>query len=379
MMPFTETQWERERIMPTVCINKSHTEVRLTGERLIIEGMDPEDGKQRVMRDIPLRDVDRVVLHQGVRVTPPAMTALLRRGIPIGVLSGRGRYLGSFLPAESNHGRSRLQQYLNSRDSERVSSNARAIIEAKIYNQRRVLQRLAASRKREEVEETEGRSPDESSREEISRRALLNQQLLEVQKALNWMQGILESIKRAVGLDEIRGYEGAATARYFSAWARFLPEEYPFEQRSIRPPLNPVNACISFGATLIYGEMVAFLQAHGLDPALGMLHTTENGRWSLALDLMEPFRPALVEALALDLFSHQILDRRHFEERDGGFFLNEEGRGKFFLQYERRMERQFLSEFMGHRTSLRQCLEGQAVMFKTSLEDSARFRPFLMN
>ena len=147
----------------------------------------------------------------------------------------------------------------------------------------------------------------------------------------------------------------------------------------LAPPLNPVNACSSFGATILYNESVAFCHGHGLDPALGTLHATEDGRWSLALDLIEPFRPVLVEALTLDLFSHQILQARHFEARNGGVYLNEEGRKKFFLQYERRMERQFLSESVGHRTSLRHQLEQQTVMFKAALEDPARFEPFLMN
>ena len=197
--------------------------------------------------------------------------------------------------------------------------------------------------------------------------------------ALDWLDALFAPISRSQTLDELRGYEGASTARYFQAWAAFLPEDFPFERRSTRPPLNSVNACISFGATLLYSEAVAFLHAHGLDPALGLLHSTEDGRWSLALDLLEPFRPVLVEALALDLFSHQILTADHFEPRNGGTYLNEAGRKKFFLQYERRMERQFLSEAAGHRTTLRQQLEHQAVMYKSALEDAAKFQPFLMN
>ena len=123
-----------------------------------------------------------------------------------------------------------------------------------------------------------------------------------------------------------------------------------------------MNACISFGATLVYNEMVAFIHAHGLDPALGLLHATEDGRWSLALDLIEPFRPALVEALTLDLFSHQIVCGEHFKSKNGGTYLNDDGRRRFILQYERRMERQFMSEAVGHRTTLRQQVEQQAVM-----------------
>ena len=86
-----------------------------------------------------------------------------------------------------------------------------------------------------------------------------------------------------------------------------------------------------------------------------------------------------MEALALDCFSHQILNSGHFEPKNGGCYLNDAGRRKFILQYERRMERQFLSEHTGHRTSLRQQVDQQAVLFKGSLEEPDRFEPFLMN
>ena len=201
----------------------------------------------------------------------------------------------------------------------------------------------------------------------------------EIQSTLKWLDALFAPVSVSSTVDELRGYEGAATARYFQAWAGFLPAEFTFGRRSTRPPLNPVNACISFGSTLLYHEAVAFLHSHGLDPALGTLHSTEDGRWSLALDLIEPFRPVLVEALALDLFSHEILKGEHFEPRNGGVYLNNDGRKKFFLQYERRMERQFMSECAGHRTTLRQQLENQSVMFKAALDDLARFEPFLMN
>jgi CRISPR-associated protein Cas1 len=94
---------------------------------------------------------------------------------------------------------------------------------------------------------------------------------------------------------------------------------------------------------------------------------------------MEPFRPVLAEALTLDLFSHKMLNASHFTPHDGGIYLTREGRGKLLLQYEKRMERQFMSESAGHRTTLRQQLENQAILLKSALDDPARFEPFLMN
>lgn len=334
--------------MPTACINTPGSKVRLVSERLEVHGRD-EEGRDSLLRTIPLRDLDRFLAVESVQVTSDAMAALLRAEIPVAFLGWNGQFLGGFHPCAPAHGAVRLRHYEAVLDPAFALKMAGRIVAAKLYNQRRVLQRLAANR------------------------------ALDLSAALDYLGALLGDCARARTIDELRGYEGAAAARYFSEWAAFLPEAFPFERRSTRPPLNPVNACISFGATLLYNETVSFLHAHGLDAALGMLHATADRRWSLALDLMEPFRPVLVEALALDLFSHQILDAGHFRPHDGGIYLNDEGRAKLLVQYERRMERQFLSECAGHRTTLRQQLEAQATLFKAALADDAKFEPFLMN
>ncbi len=359
--------------MPSAIINQPHARVQLTGERLEVHVRD-EEGEYHRQRQIPLRDLDRLIIGDTVHLTSAALAALLKAALPIQVFSWQGKFLGGFLPAQNQHGLSRLRQYQRTLEPEFARRIAGRLITAKLYNQRRALQRLAASRgwlRTGERGDLPAPEDAPAAAETETARA--------VRADLAWLDGRFRDLETATTIDELRGYEGATTARYFTAWARCLPADFPFERRSTRPPRNPVNACISFGATLLYGEATAFCHAHGLDPALGTLHATTNGRWSLALDLIEPFRPLLVEALALDLFSHQILGAGHFETRDGGVFLNEPGRRKFFLQYERRMERQFLSEAVGHRTTLRQQLEQQAVMYKTALERPDAFEPLLMN
>jgi CRISP-associated protein Cas1 len=356
--------------MPTACINQPDCRVHLKSERLEVIGRNEQTQRDEVLREIPLRDLDRLIVAESVQITSAALATVLRAEIPVNILAWNGQFLGGFLPAINRHGLARLRQYQRTLDPVFALQMAGRIVTAKVYNQRRVLQRLKASR--DDRSEPPADNISLPSAAPASPTSTLD-------GALGWLDALFASLKRSQSIDELRGYEGAASARYFQAWATLLPTDFPFERRSTRPPLNPVNACISFGATLLYTEAVAFLHAHGLDPALGLLHATEDGRWSLALDLIEPFRPVLVEALALDLFSHQILNAEHFEPKNGGVYLNEAGRKKFFLQYERRMERQFLSESVGHRTTLRQQLENQAVMFKSALEDAAGFEPFLMN
>ncbi len=347
--------------MPTAIILQPDARVRLDRESLEVVGREPESEGETILREIPLRDVERLILAESVQITSRAMGTVLRREIPVAWLSHSGRFLGAFVPATPAHGAARVRQYQRTLDPAFALQVAGRIIMAKLYNQRRVLQRLQGARK------DDPSNPESSERDQV------------VRDALAFIDDLFRTCRRSETLDELRGYEGAATARYFSAWARFLPGEFPFERRSTRPPLNPVNACISFGSTLLYNEFAALCHARGLDPALGLLHATEDGRWSLPLDLLEPFRPALVEALAMDCFSHQILNESHFEPMKGGIYLNDAGRRKFILQYERRMERQFMSEFSGHRTTLRQVMDDQVVQFKANLEDPTRFEAFLMN
>lgn len=341
--------------MPSAHIHNPRARIQLRSRTLEVRGPVVDDhGNDTgdlLLREIPLRDLERMSITEGVSFTSAALAAMMRADIPINLFSYNGRFLGAFRPAGPPNGRSRLTHYQRNLDPGFCLEIARRLVDAKILNQVRVIQRLATNRGQ----------PGATAREAA---------MLKAHRA---------SVATVGHIDEVRGHEGAAAAAYFGAWARFLPAEFPFERRSTRPPLNPVNACISFGATLIYQEMAGFLQSHGLDAALGCLHATEDGRWSLALDLIEPFRPALVEALAVDLFSRRMLGAGCFEERNGGVYLNASGRKKFLLQYEKRMDREFMSEQLAHRTSLRQQLEEQALQFKRALTDVRQFEPFLMN
>jgi CRISPR-associated protein Cas1 len=365
--------------MPTACILQSGCRVHLKSERLEVTGRNEATQRDEVLREIPIRDLDRLILVESVQITSAALAALFRADIPINFLAWNGQFLGGFLPATNHHGLARLRQYRCTLDAAFALQMAGRIVTAKLYNQRRVLQRLQASRGAEPAPATPRPDPAAAGAPGPALPPGNPEPPSPTDLTLRWLDALFASLKTSQSVEELRGYEGAASARYFQTWAGFLPPAFPFERRSTRPPHNAVNACISFGATLLYSEAVAFLHAHGLDPALGLLHTTEDGRWSLALDLIEPFRAVLVEALALDLFSHQILNAGHFEPRNGGIYLNDDGRRKFILQYERRMERQFLSESAGHRTTLRLQLEQQAVQYKAALEHPERFEPFLMN
>ncbi|MDP0491024.1 MAG: CRISPR-associated endonuclease Cas1 [Verrucomicrobiota bacterium JB023] len=335
--------------MPSAWLTLPRATVRLVSRRLDVSGVDEEN--EKVARQIPLRDLDRLIVTSGITLTGPALAALMDEEIPVVHMNHSGsRFLGSTLSPANHHAPARLLQYEISRSPERSLPLAAKLIAAKIRNQRRLLQRLCNDRKVD-------------SATELARLNALHQRA-----------------HHPSDDSELLGLEGAASATYLSAWARLLPTDFPFEKRSRRPPLNPVNAVLSFISAVLTNEMTALLHAHGLDPALPVFHCADSGRPSLALDLIEPFRPVVAEALTLDLFSRQMLQSNHFQPTDdGGIHLNPEGRSKLILQYEKRVQREFLSTQRQHRTSLRQQLDFAVLNFKSALAQSPNLSPFLIN
>ena len=291
-----------------------------------------------------------MLLGEQVQITTQAVCALLRRGIPLGYFGWKGDFLGAAESPVSRHSGTRLQQFERTREGDFCLGISRRLIMAKIANQRRLLQRLNNTRERATAGEIAAVGERESAAE------------------------------RAASTGELRGIEGVAAARYFSLWSRFLPEAFPFERRSSRPPRNAVNACISYLAAIVHAELASALHQQGLDAGVGCLHATSDGRWALALDLMEPFRPTVVEALTVRLFNLGILAAGDFETREpGAVYLAAGGKRKLLHQYESRVQREFFAEYLGHRTTVRKQYAAAAAAFGHALAEPDRFRPFRLN
>lgn len=337
--------------MSTAFIDTPRAHIQLRSQRLEVMPPTDVDGSSSLpLASIPLLELERLLLTDQVQITSQALGSLLRQGVPVHWLDWRGQLLGSFTPPSGQDGKARLKQYACALDRTWCRRMAGALVQAKINNQRRLLQKLLANRQRP------------------------------VDEVIDFLAEQMERCNAVPDVDALRGVEGAASAAYFPAWAAFLSREFPFDQRSSRPPQNEVNACLSFGYTLLYQDTVAAIHATGLDPALGVLHVPDQDRWSLALDLMEPFRPALVDALTARVFAHRMFKSSDFERRDGGVYLNDSGRRIWLQQQEARLEREFYSEHAGHRTSLRQQIKAQAQLWKRAITgETDAFKPFRLN
>ncbi|HEV3080156.1 MAG TPA: CRISPR-associated endonuclease Cas1, partial [Gemmataceae bacterium] len=202
-------------------------------------------------------------------------------GVSISFMSEQGRFLARLAPAVSGNVLLRRQQYRLADQEDRCVAVARPIVAAKIQNCRMLLLRAAR-----EIDRPEQSEP--------------------LQRAATRLSNNLDTLAGSATLDSVRGCEGDAARAYFGAFncmIRQQQETFSMSERSRRPPLDPLNALLSFLYAILTHDMASALEEVGLDPAVGFLHTDRPGRLSLALDLMEEFRPLLADRLALSLIN----------------------------------------------------------------------------
>lgn len=304
--------------------------VRKDGDALLI--VDREGQETRVLG----KDVAHLSVFGPVQVTAPAMHLLLRRGVAVSHHSSGGNLLGVSSPLATRNVGMRRAQYRAADEPERCLTIARSLVEAKIRNQRTVLQRQL--RQRELAEDVRVDVEDAAERMKV---------------AIRW------ATERANTLDILRGHEGEAAACYFGVFGRLLPSPWVehFDGRSRRPPRDRVNAMLSYAYTLLTREAIAALGRVGLDPMLGFFHAMIPGRPALALDLVEPFRAAWSDTAVLRLMANAGIEPGEFSETSAGVFLDDAGRRKLIAAHERRAREETTHPRFGYRMSYRRMLE----------------------
>jgi len=175
-----------------------------------------------------------------------------------------------------------------------------------------------------------------------------------------------ESARKTDEASSLLGIEGMAARTYFSAFNGMLKNNageswsFDFNGRNRRPPLDPVNALLSYAYALLVKDITVTLLAVGFDPYLGFYHTLRYGRPSLALDLMEEFRPIVADSVVLWIINNRVLADEDFIKRGRMVALKAEARKKFISAYERRLDALITHPVFGYRISYRRVLEVQA-------------------
>jgi CRISPR-associated protein Cas1 len=180
-------------------------------------------------------------------------------------------------------------------------------------------------------------------------------------------------------LGTLQGLEGAGSRAYFGVLGRLLVGEWTFEGRQRRPPRDPVNALLSFGYVLLTNQVSSAVSIVGLDPYVGYLHSSQFGKPALALDVMEPFRPLVVDSTVLTVLNNRMLSEGDFREELGAWRLNEEGRRTFLTKFEERLETTIRHPTFGYRATYRRCLELEVRLVAKWLSgEIAAYKPFVV-
>jgi CRISPR-associated protein Cas1 len=258
--------------------------IRTQGARIIKEGRHLLVKKgDAIYHTLFTYKLNQIVIFGNVEITHRALAQIMRHEIDTVFLSYGGRYLGRLTPSESRNVFLHKRQYHLLDDPEFTLRLARSIVAGKLANMATLLMRIKRSRND----------------------ALSDQKAHEIQR-------LIKTLESAQNVDSVRGYEGRGTALYFEAFPKGFIENMGFTRRIRRPPTDPVNSILSLLYTFLMNRVYAAARVAGLNPYPGFLHSIDYGRFSLVLDLMEEFRPIIVDTLTLSLFNLKILKKDDF-------------------------------------------------------------------
>jgi len=299
-------------------------------EHLVIK----KDGVE--LSRVPMHCLRQVVVFGNVQLSTQALETLVANDIFVAYLTSHGRFLATFAPVMLKNVGLREAQYRVFSSPEQRLQLSRAVVRAKISNQRTWLMRFL-------------RSDADRGRDHPAARELAE---------------LLRRLDSASSLDALLGFEGQAASVYFSHFSHFLksPQSFDFSGRNRRPPRDPVNALLSFAYALLAKDCFSAACTVGFDPYKGFFHCDRHGKPSLALDLMEEFRPVIADSVVLSLLNNDLIGPEDFLQANGGYLLNDQGRRAFFRAYEQRKATVVSHPLYGYKMSYGRMLEVQARM-----------------
>ena len=282
-----------KKLLNTLYVTSENSYLSLDGENVVIL-----DDKTEIGR-LPLHNLEGIVSF-GYRGTSPAlMGACAERGISLCYLTPQGKFLARVSGKIKGNVVLRQQQYASSQDEQISLDIARNCILGKVHNARWVLERAVR---------------DHSLQIDTDK----------VRNASGFLKQSLELIQNCQTKEQLRGYEGEAASIYFGVFDQMIlqqKKDFAFHGRNKRPPLDPVNALLSFVYTLLTNTITSALETVGLDPYVGYLHTDRPGRASLSLDLIEELRAVLADRFVLSLINKKMVSGKNFSKKENGAVL----------------------------------------------------------
>ena len=340
-----------KEILNTLYVIKERAYLHLDHDTIRMEA------KTEPPMQMPLLHLGSIACFGDILISPALIHRCAEDGRTIVLLDHNGLFKARIEGPTSGNVLLRQAQHMANVDQQRVLSIARNIVAGKIQNCRQVL--LRANREADN---------DKDSR-------LLSQ-------AVATHAHALRRLEQHTIVDAVRGSEGDAARAYFETFGSMVREDreaFTPHGRTRRPPLDRMNALLSFVYTLLRHDCASALEGVGLDPQVGYLHTLRPGRPALALDLMEELRPILADRLALSLINRRQIQRDDFDEREGGaIHLSEKGRKELIMAYQERKKEEVQHRVVGKKIPIGLIPHVQARLLARHLRgDLPDYLPFL--
>lgn len=340
------------KLLNTLFVTTIESYLNRDGENIVVK----VDNKE--LFRIPIHNIEGIVCFGFMGASPSIMSLCAERKVALSFISTSGRFLGRITGPVSGNVLLRRKQYRIADDPITCLEISKLFIAGKITNSRTVLQRALR---------------DHSQTINIST----------LEEAVTKLSLKQKQVLKSKDQNELRGYEGESAMIYFSVFNQLIlhqKEDFKLDGRNRRPPLDNVNALLSFTYTLLMHEVIAALESVGLDPCVGFLHVDRPGRQSLALDMMEEFRPFLADRLVLSLINRkQVSNKGFIKQPSGGVIMGETTRKEVIIAWQKRKQEEIIHPFLEERVPIGLIPYCQALLMARYLREDLDNYPVFIN
>lgn len=307
------------KLLNTLYVSSQGSYLRKEGETIVVE----RDHVKALQ--LPIHTIGDVVCFGDVLCSPFLLGFCAERGITVSFLTEYGKFLAAVHGPISGNVLLRKQQYRMSDDQCTSTNIAKNCVRGKLANSRLVMNRIVR---------------DHESKVDVEA----------IRGASRTIDRLIDQLEAATDTDAVRGIEGLGAAEYFAVFDHLVVDQkdtFRFKERNRRPPLDPINALLSFLYTIITHDIRSALETVGLDPAVGFLHRDRPGRPSLALDMIEEFRPAIADRIALSLINRRQINGKGFTiASNGAVVMDDETRKTVLIEYQNRKRDEIYHQYI---------------------------------
>ena len=340
-----------KQLLNTLFVTSEDVYLALDGENVVAKRGDD------IVARYPLHTLQEIITFSYAGASPALMGACADKRIGLAFCTPRGRFLARVSGENNGNVLLRRKQYREADDDRSSCLIARNMIFGKLYNSAHSIARTCR---------------DNGMRVDVCT----------LRNAENILKDLYPKVRDCTDTETLRGLEGVGATAYFGVLDHMIlgqKDAFSFNQRSRRPPLDPVNAMLSFAYSLLAHDCASALESVGLDAYVGFLHKDRPGRSSLALDLMEELRPCMADRFVLTLINNRVLSEKSFEYKESGaVLLTDAGRKTFLKQWQERKKEKITHPYLEEKMAWGMIPYAQALLLARYLRgDLDEYPPFL--